>query len=142
MGSAKRLWCGAAIVTSLGLGTPWALAGIGGSAPALYTKAQAQQGKKLYRDSCAICHGGHLQGGAGPALTGSMFQQMAAAQDLTPKSLLGVVSQSMPKTNPGGLSADQYDDIIAYILQQNGYPAGSTKLTATESGMQSLKLAK
>lgn len=67
---------------------------------------------------------------------------MAAAQDLTAKSLLAVISQSMPKTNPGGLSADQYDAIVAYILQENGYPAGTTKLTGKDAGLQSLKLAK
>lgn len=124
----------------LTLGVPGAMAASGSTA--VYTKAQAQQGGQLYSRQCASCHAGDLSGDVGPALKGSTFRQMAAAQDLTAKSLLAVISQSMPKTNPGGLSADQYDAIVAYILQENGYPAGTTKLTGKDTGLQSLKLAK
>lgn len=143
MKSAYRPLAGAAILAALSLAIPPAMAANGpASAPALFTTSQAQSGAQLYSQQCASCHAGDLSGNVGPALKGSTFRQMAAAQDLTAQSLLEVVSQSMPKTNPGGLSAGQYDAIIAYILQQNGYPAGSTKLTGSEAGLKSLKLAK
>jgi hypothetical protein len=41
----------------------------------------------------------------------------------------------MPAGAPGSLTHDQYTAIMAYILQKNGYPAGSTALdfTATQT---------
>lgn len=130
------------VVIGLAFGVSLAFAGNGTSKPALYTKAQSRDGSKLYRDNCASCHGSNLQGDIGPALVGKHFEQMASAQNLTVNSLLEVTSQSMPKTNPGGLKASQYDSIIAFILHKNGYPAGKTKLTKTEPGLKSVKLAK
>jgi hypothetical protein len=35
----------------------------------------------------------------------------------------------MPAATPGSLPDDLYVEIMAFILQQNGYPAGSTELT-------------
>src|SRR6202000_2839892 len=103
--------------------------------PALYSDAQARQGQATYNQSCAGCHGADLLSGAAPALKGEGFQGMAKAQSLTAASLLRVVSQTMPKENPGSLSAEQYAAIIAYIIKQNGYPAGATPLPARHAGV-------
>lgn len=35
----------------------------------------------------------------------------------------------MPATQPGSLPKDDYVEIMAFLLQENGYPAGSTALT-------------
>ena len=35
----------------------------------------------------------------------------------------------MPATQPGTLPHDDYVEIMAFLLQQNGYPAGKTELT-------------
>lgn len=71
-----------------------------------------------------MCHGADLKGGAGPALTGKGFASEGT------HSSIGVVftqeAQQMPAGQPGSLSQTQYEDVMAYILQQNGYPAGST----------------
>jgi alcohol dehydrogenase (cytochrome c) len=102
---------------------------------ALYSEAQARQGHATYSQSCAGCHGADLLSGAAPALKGEGFQGMAKAQSLTVASLLRVVSQTMPKESPGSLSGEQYAAIIAYILKQNGYPAGAAPLTAGDAGL-------
>ena len=34
----------------------------------------------------------------------------------------------MPMNNPGGLSRDQYSDILAFVLKSNGFPAGAREL--------------
>ncbi len=39
----------------------------------------------------------------------------------------------MPAGQPGSLTHEQYEDVFSYILQQNGYPAGTTKLYYTAS---------
>lgn len=142
MGKAKRLLAGAGVAIGFAMGTSVAFAQGNGSASGVYTKSQAEHGAEVYRENCASCHAGNLQGNVGPALVGKPFRQMAAAQNLTARSLRDVIAQSMPQTNPGGLSAGQYDAITAFILQKNGYPAGSTKLTAKEPGLKALKLAK
>jgi alcohol dehydrogenase (cytochrome c) len=38
---------------------------------------------------------------------------------------------TMPPARPGGLGAEEYANIVAFILQQNGAPAGNQPLTAT-----------
>jgi hypothetical protein len=39
----------------------------------------------------------------------------------------------MPASAPGSLTQTQYEDLMAYILKQNGYPAGSTALVYKDS---------
>ncbi len=111
-------------------------------APAIYTAEQATAGAAVYAAQCAACHGNQLEGVAGPALKGSGFKAMATAQGLNGESLLQVVALSMPQTDPGSLSAEQYAEVVAYMLRENGYPAGSEKLTADNPHLKELDLAK
>ncbi len=106
----------------------------------VYTKLQAAAGSSAYATNCAVCHGNTLDGGAGPALRGTQFHQMAAAQALTADSLLAVITKLMPQTAPGSLTPAQYSDITAYILQQNDYSAGSAPLAADSAPAKALKL--
>ena len=117
------------------------LTGAMAQGPALYTAPQAGAGATIFAQQCATCHGASLEGVAGPALKGSAFHQMAAAQNLNAASLLQVVSDSMPQDNPGSLSPVQYAALVAFILQQNGYPAGSTELSAATPGLKDLNLS-
>jgi mono/diheme cytochrome c family protein len=110
--------------------------------PAIYTADQATQGAGVYQAQCAACHGNAMEGVAGPALKGTQFKAMAQAQGLNAQSLLLVVSQSMPQSDPGSLTPEQYNQVVAYILQQNGYPAGSTPLTPTAANLKDLDLSK
>ncbi|HEU0195737.1 MAG TPA: c-type cytochrome [Nevskiaceae bacterium] len=113
-------------------------AGTGKSAtqgkPALYTAAQASAGHKTFEDNCSQCHGDHLQGFVGPALTGVHFAPPKA--NFHVKDIFAIVSKNMPATQPGSLTHQQYVEVMSFLLQQNGYPAGSTALTfegATQS---------
>jgi mono/diheme cytochrome c family protein len=124
------------------LGTSAALAQASGTdRPAVYTAQQAAEGGRVYASQCASCHGTQLEGNIGPAMTGSQFQQMAAAQQLTGASLLGVISQSMPKSTPGSLTAAQYASVTAFILSHNGFSSGTTPLTAADPHLQTLSLS-
>jgi mono/diheme cytochrome c family protein len=109
--------------------------------PALYTAAQAGAGSAVFAQACATCHGAQLEGIAGPALRGTAFHQMAAAQNLNAQSLLTVVSQSMPQDNPGALTPVQYNAVVAFILQQNGYPAGTAELSDKTPNLKDLTLS-
>ncbi len=100
------------------------------AAPALFTTAQASMGEKAFGANCSACHGEHLEGGAGPALTGGTFVTLAKNTKLTVGDLYTFISQQMPLNAPASLSAPQYSAIMAYILKFNGYPSGSKTLTA------------
>lgn len=108
--------------------------------PALYTDAQAQAGATVYSQACAACHGQQLEGVAAPALKGSAFGEMATAQMMTANSLLDVIANTMPQSDPGSMKPDDYNAVTAYILQQNGYPSGSAPLAKGAAGMTDAKV--
>lgn len=108
--------------------------------PALYTDAQAQTGAAVYSQACAACHGQQLEGVAAPALKGEAFGEMATAQGLTADALLDVIVNTMPQSDPGSLKPDDYNAVTAYILQQNGYPSGSTALAKGAAGLKDAKV--
>ena len=47
----------------------------------------------------------------------------------------------MPSDNPGRLSRGQYTDIVAYLLQQNGMPAGPRRLSADPKQLELIRMA-
>jgi mono/diheme cytochrome c family protein len=103
-----------------------------------YSAAQAKDGLAVYTAQCAACHGANLEGSAGPSLAGDQF--LARWSGKTASDLNDFISSLMPQTNPGGLTSTQYLGVLAYILQQNKYPAGSAPLTAAK--LATIKLAK
>ena len=140
-----ELFAVAALMAGVGLTSAMVFSGTAvaqNSPPALFTADQAAQGAPVYQAQCAPCHGSALEGVAAPALKGEQFKAMAAAQGLTAQSLLTVVAQTMPQSDPGSLSADQYNQVVAYILQQNGYPAGSDAMSPANSHLKDLDLSK
>jgi mono/diheme cytochrome c family protein len=111
-----------------------------GAKPALYTEAQASAGAATYAQSCAACHGSQLEGVAAPALKGAPFGDLANAQSLTVDTLLDVITNTMPQSDPGSLKPEEYAAVTAYILQQNGYPAGSAPLAKNAAGLKETKI--
>ena len=111
-----------------------------GAKPALYTEAQANAGATVYAQTCAACHGSQLEGVAAPALKGPPFGDMANAQSLTVDTLLDVIANTMPQSDPGSLKPEEYAAVTAYILQQNGYPAGSAPLAKNAAGLKETKI--
>jgi mono/diheme cytochrome c family protein len=93
----------------------------------LYSTGQAARGRAAYMKGCAECHSADLRGHeyAG-ALAGFGFQLKWA--DASIAELFGRM-RSMPLGRPGSLERQEYLDILAYVLEQNGYPSGATDLT-------------
>jgi len=93
----------------------------------LFSVAQAQRGAQLYSQQCFGCHGAKLEGVVGPALKGPGF---ASPDDgLTVGGIFTFLSQRMPLSQPGSLEKQQYVDLMAFLLRENGYPAGTRELT-------------
>ncbi len=110
--------------------TPACLAGAANGVAAAnagaYSKAQAAAGAKAYALNCARCHGAKLQGMAGPPLKGPS----APIQGIRNVGYVyHFVSTQMPLDKPRSLSPATYAEIVAFILQQNGHPAGPHVLT-------------
>ena len=106
--------------------------------PALFTAAQAGSGKQKFQANCAQCHGPTLEGRAGPALKGPNFA--SAKSKFHVGDIFTIVSQNMPATQPGSLAHQDYVEIMAFLLQQNGYPAGDKVLTFDEAKQSTVKL--
>ena len=102
-------------------GTVWA---------GVYSAAEALRGQTTYRENCTYCHGMFLDGddADGPALTGIRFLTQWDGRSVG--DLVTQVSRTMPRGNAGALSNADYRALIAYVLQENGMPAGAAPLPA------------
>jgi len=94
------------------------------TAPAYYTAAQAAAGAKLYGAHCSTCHGAKLEGITAPALRGD---SPASSQSVA--EVYEFMTEQMPMGKPGSLSPAQYAALMAYLLHQNGFRAGTARLT-------------
>ena len=106
--------------------------------PALYTAAQARAGHRAYEHHCAACHGKQEQGLVGPALSGPIFASPKANYKV--RDIYLFLSVNMPAYAPGSLTPKQYVDIMAFLLQQNGFPAGRTVLTHSMASTSAVPL--
>jgi PQQ-dependent dehydrogenase (s-GDH family) len=94
--------------------------------PPQFTAAQAAAGKTAYNSNCAVCHGGSMTDGTfGPPLAGEYFKNTWSGQTLR---AFYDRAKAMPPASPGSLPADVYADIVAYVLEVNGFQAGDAKL--------------
>jgi mono/diheme cytochrome c family protein len=97
----------------------------------VYTEAQAKAGQTIYTAQCSMCHGVKLEGVSGPALAGGDFIAKWSGQ--TADDLRDIIATQMPLTSPGSLKPAEVLSVLAYILQQNKFPAGDSPLTAPKA---------
>jgi mono/diheme cytochrome c family protein len=105
-----------------------------------YTQDQATRGHQLFNNYCAQCHMPDLTGAAGPALIGDQFRKDWGTK--TVGELFSFEHSNMPANNPGSVPDDTMWSITAYILQKNGFPAGSTALSQPTGASKLLAAAK
>ena len=125
----------------------------------VYTTQQAQRGEPLYRSYCAYCHGPDLLGRPDfppppasvpggfrgwvfgtPPLKGAAF--ISNWTDLSLGDVFERNRISMPQDRPGSLSRQQNADILAYILQENGYPPGNGDLAPAKEALDTIRVGK
>lgn len=104
----------------------------------VYNAEQSERGKKLYTEFCATCHGAKGGGGpAAPAITGSAMNNR---EGTTLFDMFEYVRAAMPPDNPGYLRDREYTDVLAYVLELHGAPAGDAELDPTEEGLSSVEI--
>jgi alcohol dehydrogenase (cytochrome c) len=97
-----------------------------------FTAGQAAAGRTAYQANCSGCHGPDLGGlNDAPQLAGMMF--MGEWGGRTPKDLIAFIQGAMPPGNPGGLDAQAYLNLAAFILSANGARGGNQALTAAST---------
>lgn len=104
----------------------------------VYTAAQAAHGDTLYQKNCVTCHGATLTGGdKGSPLVGKDFA--GDFDGSTVGDLFDQVENGMPPDNPNSIPRSDVVDIVAYLLQQNQFPAGSRVLMADADSLKNVK---
>jgi mono/diheme cytochrome c family protein len=104
----------------------------------IYTAEQAKRGEAVYTDVCVPCHGPDLGGtDLAPALTGADFA--TNWNDMKIADLFDRVSQTMPLSAPGSLTAQQYADVIGFIMQKSGAPAGTMEIPPKKEALTTIK---
>jgi mono/diheme cytochrome c family protein len=95
----------------------------------VYTKDQAARGAKQYATACASCHDpAKVPAGKkpGPELIGDAF--LTKWDSRTLGELLDQILTTMPNDGSAVLTEDQTADLVAYILQANKQPDGTSDL--------------
>lgn len=99
-----------------------------GEIPPAFTTAQVAAGKKAYEGYCAVCHGSTLANGTfGTPLAGTYFKKNWTNKHV---GQFYEKSRTMPPAAPKSLPAETYANIVAYILDFNGFKAGEAPLPA------------
>jgi cytochrome c len=128
------------------------VAGMTGSAvtsltDGVYTRAQAERGLSVYVDHCLTCHGEDLETARGgteygipsPPLAGRRFLLQWDGKGVD--ELFGLIQTTMPKNSPLRLKPQQYADVVAFLLQQNGFPESEAELPADPVRLKDIRLA-
>ena len=97
----------------------------------VFTEEQATRGDSEHQNNCLSCHGTEKY-------TGEAFQKAWIGR--TVFDLFDQLKTTMPDDNPGALSAQQYKDIVAYILKANGMPAGTDSLPGDPEALRLIKI--
>jgi S-disulfanyl-L-cysteine oxidoreductase SoxD len=100
----------------------------------VFTAEQSARGEAQYLETCKRCHKEDLTGDPGeevPPLVGGKF--LAEWAGWTVGDLFEFSTAKMPPKRKDRLelSGQHYADILAYILERNGFPAGEAELLPT-----------
>jgi cytochrome c len=89
-------------------------------------RGNARQGRPIYEQKCASCHGEGGRGGSAEELAGGSAPLDAASPDKTiglywpyATTIFDFTRRAMPMDAPGSLSADEVYALTAYLLYAN-----------------------
>ena len=92
----------------------------------VYTLAQADRGDGVFNARCTECHGVRMWG--------------ADWDTKTAGDIYEFISNYMPETAPGTLTANQVRDVLAFILKNNRLPDGAAELPEALSALKQIRM--
>ena len=98
----------------------------------VYSAEQAKRGDSLYHVTCNKCHGDTLSGGTtatgedSPPLVGSAF--LGNWYGVSVAEMYDKIRNGMPPDNPKTIDPPVVVDVMAFLLNKNGFPAGAADL--------------
>ena len=102
----------------------------------VYSAEQAKRGRTTYDAKCASCHD---DGTMGPELWGDQF--LAQWDTKLVGAFFSRIQTTMPEDAPGTLGENDILDVVAYVLQTNGFPAGD-KAIPNASALAAMKFVR
>lgn len=96
----------------------------------VYTAAQASRGESGFAASCTACHDT-------ARFMGKDFLATWTGKPLY--VLYDHVHTTMPEDNPASLLPQEYADILAFLLQLNGYPEGIQELPGSPDALKAIR---
>jgi mono/diheme cytochrome c family protein len=97
----------------------------------VYTAAQAVQGFGTYQLICVSCH-------TQASHSGPVF--VAKWEGRLLWDLFRYVSESMPKSEPGSLTPEEYAGVVAYLLRMNGMPGGPSEIPTDSIALKRIRI--
>jgi mono/diheme cytochrome c family protein len=99
----------------------------------VYTDAQATRGQRTAQQNCMSCH-------AASEWSSSMF--LTAWSGRPVRDLHNHLRMTMPYDAPGKLTAEQYSEIVAYMLKLNNAPTGDAELPSDDDGLKAISVTR
>ena len=135
-----RIWLAATVLSGASLSSALWARQAADAADGVYTEAQAARGLAVYQKECNYCHHDDLLGGEDlevipPPLVAAAFEERWHGKSMA--EMFMVISTTMPWRGKG-LTPAQYADVIAYMLKENGYKAGSQELPADPARLEKI----
>lgn len=110
-------------------------------ADGVFSADQAKRGQTKYTQACSTCHQADLSGSdQAPALVGGDFVDRWDGQSVA--DLADRIRTSMPADDVGSLTTPMSVDIVAYVLQTNGFPAGSEEMKPDRAALKAVMIKK
>jgi len=106
----------------------------------VFTVEQAERGKAAYTKNCSRCHGEDLAGRRDYPLSGERFMDHWEAHTID--HLFRLIRDSMPPDAINAVDPKDKRDIVAYLLQQNGFPAGNTELSLDDDVLATFEISR
>src|SRR5580704_11529125 len=107
----------------------------------VYTAAQADRGKANFLTGrCGGCHQLDLSGDRGPTLKGDTF--LSHWENGPVNTLFKKISETMPPNGPNETTDEAKIDIVAYLLQSNGFPAGPAELKLDAEALDRIEIVR
>lgn len=95
----------------------------------VYTAEQAKSGQVMFEQNCSTCHNADYYK--------NVFQTWRGQPMLY---LFEQIMSAMPADKPGALLDNEYEDVMAYMLQILGFPEGDTRLEYANGMMQDIPI--